>query len=260
MASLSIARADPLGPVRLFARLAAALLLLIFCLPAHYLWRVSRQASPWPRLFLAGVARIFGAAVETQGRPLRHDVFFIANHLSWMDILVMAGATGTAFVAKDDVQRTPVVGWLATLNNTVFVARTDRRSVAAQVEAVRAAVEAHQPITIFPEGTTGDGQVLLPFKASLLAVLSPPPRDIRVQPVLIDYGGDTPEIAWVGDEPGGENAARILKRRGSFAARLTFLEPFDPTAHPDRKAIAAEAHRRIAQALTARGPAGAAGR
>ena len=249
MASLSIARADALGPVRLFARLLAAALLLIFCLPAHYLWRAARQASPWPRLFLGGVARIFGATVEIQGRPLRQDVFFIANHLSWMDILVMAGATGTAFVAKDNVARTPVVGWLAKLNNTVFVARTDRRSVAAQVDAVRAAVEAHQPITIFPEGTTGDGDGILPFKASLLAVLSPPPRAMQVQPVLIDYGHAMAEIAWVGDEPGGENAARILKRRGRFGARLTFLEPFDPAACADRKAIAAKARHRIAEAL-----------
>jgi len=249
MASLSIARADPLGPFRLFARLTAALLLLILCLPAHSLWRLVRQPSPWPRLFLGGVARIFGATIEIRGRPLRRDVLFISNHLSWMDILVMAGATGTAFVAKDDVARTPVVGWLATLNNTVFVARTDRRSVAAQVEAVRAAVEAHQPITIFPEGTTGDGQGLLPFKASLLAVLSPPPRDMRVQPVLIDYRDAMPDIAWVGEEPGGENAARVLKRRGTFSARLTFLEPFDPTSCADRKAIAAEARDRIAEAL-----------
>lgn len=248
MASLSIARTDALGSIRLLARLVAAAVLLIFCLPAHYLWRAARQASPWPRLFLAGIARIFGAVVEIRGRPLRQDVFFIANHLSWMDILVMAGATGTAFVAKDDVARTLVLGWLARLNNTVFVARTDRRSVVAQVDAVRAAIEAHQPITIFPEGTTGDGHGVLPFKASLLAVLSPPPRAMRVQPVLIDYGGATADIAWVGAEPGGENATRILKRRGRFPARLVFLDPFDPAACADRKAIAAKARGRIADA------------
>lgn len=258
MASLSIARADPLGPVRLAARLAAALLLLIVMLPAHGLWRLARQASPWPRMFLGGVARVFGAEVEIVGRPLKRDVFFVANHLSWMDILVMAGATGTAFVAKSDVRDTPVVGWLATLNNTVFVARTDRGSVAAQVESVRAAVEAHQPITIFPEGTTGDGCGLLPFKASLLAVLAPPPRAMQVQPVLIDYGDATRDMLWLGDEPGGENAQRILKRAGGFGVRLTFLEPFDPAAMVDRKAIAAEARARIAAAMSASVPVAAA--
>jgi lyso-ornithine lipid O-acyltransferase len=249
MASRSIARADALGPARLFLRLAAAVLLLIVLLPPHGLWRLCRQHSPWPRHFLGGVARIFGAVIEIRGTPLRRDVFFVANHISWMDILVMAGATGTAFVSKDDVARTPIVGWLARINNTVFVARTDRRSITAQVEAVRAAVEAHQPITIFPEGTTGDGNGLLPFKASLLAVLSPPPRDMRVQPVRIDYGDAMPEIAWVGAEPGGENAQRILKRRSTFGVLLTFLEPFDPAACADRKAIAAEARTRIAAAF-----------
>lgn len=231
----------------MFLRLVAAVAYLIPCLIAHGLWRLARQHSPWPRLYLAGVARIFGADVETFGRPLRRDVFFVANHMSWLDILVMAGATGTAFVAKAEVARTPVVGWLAKLNNTVFVARGDRGSIGAQVEAVRAAVEAHQPITIFPEGTTGDGHGLLPFKASLLAVLSPPPRAMRVQPVRIDYGAATPEIAWVGAEPGGQNAQRVLKRPGRFAVRLTFLDPFDPAAFPDRKAIAAEARARIAE-------------
>lgn len=250
MASLSIARADALGPARLFLRLAGAVALLIPGLIAHGLWRLFRQPSPWPPIFLGTVARIFGARIETRGAPLKRDVFFVANHISWMDILVMAGATGTAFVSKDDVARTPVVGWLAKLNNTVFIARTDRRSVSAQVDQVRAAVEAHQPITIFPEGTTGDGHGLLPFKASLLAVLSPPPRAMQVQPVLIDYGDATRDIAWVGAEPGGENAQRVLKRRGRFGVRLTFLEPFNPAALPDRKAIAAEARARIAEAFT----------
>lgn len=253
MASRSIARADPIGSIRLAARLAIVVALLILCLPLHFLWRMVTRSSPWPRLFLGATARIFGAVVEIRGKPLRRDAFFIANHLSWMDILVMAGATGTAFVAKAEVKQAPVVGWLATLNNTVFVARADRRGVSAQVAAVRAAVEAHQPITIFPEGTTGDGTGLLPFKASLLAVLSPPPRAMHVQPVLIDYGAATPGIVWIGNEPGAENAARILKRRGRFGVRLTFLQPFDPGDHPDRKAIAAEAQRRIGEALAYQG-------
>ena len=254
MASRSTARPDALGPLRLCLRLAIAVVLLAALLPAHMLWRLARRPSPWPRRFLGGVARIFGAVTQSRGTPLRHDVFFVANHVSWLDILVMAGATGTAFVSKDDVARVPVIGWLARLNNTVFVARSDRRSVGAQVDSLRAAVSAHQPITIFPEGTTGDGETLLPFKAALLAVLSPPPRDMRVQPVRIDYGAAMSEIAWTGDEPGAENAKRVLERRGRFRVRLTFLDPFDPVAVGGRKAIAAEAHARIAQAFASSSP------
>ena len=251
MASRSIARADPLGAARIVVRLAAMIALLLACLPLHFLWKLLRRASPWPRFFLGRIAWICGARVRTTGTPLKRDVFFVANHLSWIDIVVMAGASGTAFVAKDSLARAPVVGWLSTLNNTVFVARADRLSVAAQVDAVRAAIEQRQPITIFPEGTTSNGQGLLPFKASLFAVMTPPPRPMMVQPVLLDYRADAVDVAWVGDEPGGANALKMLRRRKSFAVTVHFLDPFDPAALPDRKAIAAEARKRIAAALSA---------
>jgi len=251
MASHSNARADPLGAGLIVLRLAAMIALLLACLPLHFLWKLLGKTSPWPRLFLGRIAWICGARVQTRGMPLRQDVFFVANHLSWIDILVMAGATGTAFVAKDSLAEAPVVGWLSTLNNTVFVARADRLSVGAQVDAVRIAIGQHQPITIFPEGTTTNGQELLPFKASLFAVMAPPPRPMMVQPVLLDYRADAVSIAWVGDEPGGANALRMLRRRKSFAVTVHFLDPFDPAALPDRKAIAAEARKRIAAALSA---------
>ena len=249
MASRSIARADPVGTALIVVRLAAMIALLLACLPLHYLWRLSGAVSPWPRFFLGRTAWICGARVQIIGSPLCRDVLFVANHLSWIDILVMAGATGTAFIAKDGLAATPVVGWLSRLNNTVFVARGDRLSVAGQVEAVRTALMTPQPLTIFPEGTTGDGHGLGPFKASLLAVMAPPPRPMRIQPVMLDYGAAAPDLAWVGDEHGAANALRLLRRRRGFAVTLHFLDPFDPAA--DRKAIAAEARKRIAAALSA---------
>jgi 1-acyl-sn-glycerol-3-phosphate acyltransferase len=109
-------------------------------------------------------------------------------------------------------------------------------------------MERHQPVALFPEGTTGHGHGLLPFKPALFAVLLPPPRAIRVQPVLIDYGAATNDIAWTNEEPGGANAARVLARRGTVPVTLHFLDPFDPGEHPNRKAIAMEARARIAAA------------
>ena len=251
MASRSIERTDPVGTALIVVRLAAMIALLLACLPLHFLWKLLRRTSLWPRFFLGRIAWICGARVRTTGTPLKRDVFFVANHLSWIDIVVMAGATGTAFVAKDSLAKAPVIGWLATLNNTVFIARADRLSVAAQVDAIRAAIEQRQPITVFPEGTTSNGQGLLPFKASLFAVMTPPPRPMLVQPVLLDYRADAVDVAWVGDEPGGANALKMLRRRKSFAVTVHFLDPFDPAALPDRKAIAAEARKRIAAALSA---------
>ncbi|MES2755629.1 MAG: lysophospholipid acyltransferase family protein [Pseudomonadota bacterium] len=217
---------------------------LLIGLVLHGGWRLVRAPSPWPRLFLGSIGWIVGARRHSTGRPLRRDVFFISNHLSWIDILVLAGATGSAFVAKDDLEQVPLIGWLCKLNHTIFVSRADRLGVADQIATIRAAVDAGWAVTVFPEGTTGTGRELLPFKAALLEVLDPPPPGVRVQPVSLDYGAATPAIAW-GDETGQANALRILARRGSFPANLIFREPFAPADFPGRKAIAAEARRRM---------------
>jgi 1-acyl-sn-glycerol-3-phosphate acyltransferase len=104
-------------------------------------------------------------------------------------------------------------------------------------------------VTVFPEGTTTDGQSLLPFKSAMLKVLEPPPPGVLVQPVLLDYGALAPLIGWVGDERGVDNALKILARPGTFALNVHFLEPFSPADHPGRKAIAGEGRARIAEAL-----------
>ncbi|WP_442802209.1 lysophospholipid acyltransferase family protein [Sphingobium sp. CR2-8] len=214
-------------------------------------WRIARRPSPWPRRFLALAARSAGARVRINGQPHDGDMFLLANHVSWIDILVLAGATGAAFVAHDGIARWPVIGWLAAQNNTVFVARERRGALSGQIDALRAAMLGHQPVALFPEGTTSDGSSLLPFKPSLLAVLLPPSRAVMIQPVHIDYGVHTAEIAWHGDEGAGANARRILGRKGRLDVTLHFLPPFDPAACADRKAIAALARDRIAQSIAA---------
>jgi 1-acyl-sn-glycerol-3-phosphate acyltransferase len=231
--------------LRFTLRLAAIVVVLLLALPIHGLWRLFRLPSPWPRLFLGAVGRIVGARTRVIGTPRRRDVVFVSNHLSWIDILLLAGATGSAFVAKAELRTVPIVGWLCTLNRTIFVSREDRLKVAEQIDLLRGALAEAWAVTIFPEGTTGDGHTLLPFKAALLAVLDPPPAGILVQPVRIDYGAATDELAWVGDEHGQSHAMRVLRRRGSFVATLRFFAPFDPRDVQGRKAIAAEARRRM---------------
>ncbi|MES3081349.1 lysophospholipid acyltransferase family protein [Sphingomonas faeni] len=221
------------------------MLALVLALPLHGMWRLFGRKSPWPPRFLGLVSRIVGARPHVVGTPRRHDVVFVSNHLSWIDILLLSGATGTAFVAKSELRGAPLVGWLCTLNHTIFVSRADRMAVTAQIAQIRDTLAADWPVTLFPEGTTGDGTTLLPFKAALLAALDPPPPGVKVQPVRIDYGAATDELAWVGDEPGQHHAARVLKRRGTFVATLHFTEPFAPAEYGDRKAIAAEARRRM---------------
>jgi lyso-ornithine lipid O-acyltransferase len=232
--------------------MAAALLV---CLPLHYLWRLFGRPSPWPRRFLGLVARAAGMRVRVTGTPLERDVLFLANHLSWLDILILAGASGTAFVAKAEVRDTPVVGWLATLNNTVFVARAERSAVRGQADALRTALASGQPVALFPEGTTEGGPDILPFRASLLAALFPPLPGVRVQPVALDYGAAAHDLAWIGEESGLANARKVLARRSTTPVTVQFLDPVDP-ALGDRKALASAARAEIVEALGSPGPSG----
>ena len=242
-------RLSRIGWARLWWRAAGLALGLALLVPFHILWQAVRLSSPWPRLYLRLAARISGARVEIVGVPLRRDVFFIANHVSWLDIPAIAGASGTAFVAKAELASAPVVGWLARQNRTVFVAREDRLGVADQINRLRDALAENWSVTVFPEGTTTDGYSLLPFKTPMLKVLEPPPPGVMVQPVLLWYGRAAHEISWIGAEGGKDNALRVLSRRGSFPLRVEFLEPFHPRDCPGRKAIAAESRRRIEDAL-----------
>jgi 1-acyl-sn-glycerol-3-phosphate acyltransferase len=252
MASPSIAIADRpsfAARFRIIRRLAVVVVLLCLCVPFHFLWRAFRAKSPWPRLFLGSVAKAAGVDVEVRGTPLPGRVLFIANHLSWIDILLLAGETGSAFIAKGEMEEWPLLGWLAVLNNTVFVDRDARAGVAGQAAAVRAALETGQPLTLFAEGTTNDGHALLPFRSSLIAAVTPPPSGVGIQPVAIDFGPIAADIAWVGDESVGHNAAGVLARRGRMRVILHFLSPLAHEDFCDRKAIAAHSRDAIAAAL-----------
>lgn len=246
-------RGEPItwmGWLRIVMRGIGLFLALLVCVPAHYAFRTVHYGSPFPKLFLRIACRLCGARLRVHGVPLKRDVFYIANHLSWIDILALGGASGTAFVAKAELATAPLVGWLARINRTVFVSREDRLGVADQINRLREALADNWSVTVFPEGTTTDGKSLLPFKTAMLRVLEPPPEGMVVQPVLLDYGKMGEWIGWIGVEGGPNNAARIFARQGSFDCNVHFLPPFDPKDFPGRKAIAAECRRRIEAALT----------
>jgi lyso-ornithine lipid O-acyltransferase len=241
--ALSMPRAiAPFGWVLVGLRLFAMLTLLLACIGFYYLWRTLRARNPWPRMFLAGINRIAGVRTTITGDFTHKGVFLLCNHVSWIDIPAVAGATGAAFVGHDGLAQMPLLRWLCAMNDTVFVARHDRASVARQVEQVRTALNDTGALAIFPEGTTSDGTGLLPFKSSLLSALVPVPPGIAVQPVLLDYGPEAAAIAWVGEEHGLDNFLRILARSRPVTLAIHFLPPLSGTALADRKSIAAAAH------------------
>jgi len=236
--------------MRLAVRGAAILAGFLFCVPLHYLWKLFRARSIWPQVFLAYAGRCCGLKVTIRGTPLRGKVLFAANHVSWLDILAMGGATPTRFVARDDVEGWPGVGWAANLNDTIYVVRHARREVRDQADELRSALAEGRAVTLFPEGTTEAGHAVLPFRPSLFASLFPALPGVMVQPVALEYcaSGDA---AWVGDEGYGINAKRILSRPGTLPVTLHFLEPIDPHEAGDRKMLAAQSQSEVVEALGA---------
>jgi lyso-ornithine lipid O-acyltransferase len=242
--------------MRFYLRLAAIAAGLIFCTPLHYLWKLAGARSIWPQVFLGYVGRCVGMRVRVEGMPLQSSVLYAANHISWLDILALGGAAPAIFVSRDDLEHWSMVGWLADLNDTLYVARHARREVHGQADQIRRALERGRAVTLFPEGTTDGGGELLPFRPSLFASLFPPLDGVRVQPVAIDYGPAIDEVAWVGAEGPGANARKVMSRPGTFRATLRFLDPIDPRAAGDRKVLAARARDAVVAALAASAAAG----
>ena len=213
--------------------------------PLHVAAKLAGQPDRVPPLFLGTMARLAGVRVSSEGAP-RPGALLLANHVSWIDILALAGASRAIFVAHSGLTVHGGLKWLCDQNDTVFITRDRRGSVAGQVEQVRAAL-GERPLTIFPEGTTNDGRGLRPFRSSLLAAVEPLAGEVPIQPVALDYA-DAPEIAWFADEPGLANVRKILARR-RVELTIRFLDPLAGDALKDRKTMTAAAQEAIERAL-----------
>lgn len=245
--ALAAPRIHPLGWGLIAFRLILMLLLLVACTPLHFVWRAVGAGRWWPRVFLSGVGAVAGLFIRIEGKPVR-GALLLANHVTWLDIPALSHASGTAFVAHDGLSAYPFLKWLCEMNETVFIARHRRGSVAEQVAQVRAAMDQSGCLTLFPEGTTSDGTGLLPFKSSLLSALEEVPKGTAVQPVVLAYD-DAARIAWVGEEHGLDNFKRILARLRPIRLTIRFLEPLSGAQLTDRKTVAAAAQAAIGRAL-----------
>ena len=247
MASRSTAIASRSGPsrLRIALRLAALLLLFLCYAPLHLAAKWLSGRSPWPRRFLDAAARRVGVRVRLDGEPTRPHSLLLVNHTSWLDILVLAGATGCRFVSKDQLGH-GFIHWLADQNATVYVKRSHRKGAKDQAVAIAEALEGDKPVALFPEGTTGPGTYLLPFRSTLLEAANFAAKDVEVRPVAIDYGSASAEVGWF-EEPGKANVLRILGRRGTLRVTVRLLPPLDRSG--DRKRLAAQAQDAIADTL-----------
>jgi lyso-ornithine lipid O-acyltransferase len=232
--------------VRIAGRVGGFVLLFLLCVIPHFISKLLFGRSEWPRRFLGAAGWVAGARVRTLGEPAGPHSLIIANHVSWLDILILGGATGCRFVSKDELGH-GFIHWLADLNNTLYVRRSDRKGARDQAVAIASALEGPQPVALFPEGTVGPGDHLLPFRPTLLEAAALAAKDVHIRPVALDYDRAT-EISWHG-ESGRDNVLRLLGRRGTIAVTIRLLEALEHGG--DRKALAVAARDAVASALTA---------
>ena len=177
----------PLALVRLV--LYVSFTLVLMPLQALFLLLHSTMAERMPRWYHAVCCRIFGFEVVVLGRiSAERPTLFVSNHLSYLDITVISALAPVSFVAKREVAAWPFFGWLAKLQQTVFVGR-DRKNVRGERDHIGAALGAGRNLVLFPEATSFDGTRIKPFKSSLLAVaeLAPGGTPLAVQPMTITY-------------------------------------------------------------------------
>jgi len=213
--------------------------------PIHVLTKLLFRHSHWPHRFLSAAAWIIGLRPRVTGHRAGSHTLLVANHTSWLDILILGGALRSTFVSKAELGH-PLIHWLADQNSTVYVRRTERKAAREQAVAVAAALEGTKPVTIFPEGTTGPGTHLLPFRSTLLEAANFASRDVLVRPVAVDYGASRAEVGWF-VESGADNVKRMLGRRGTLPVTVHVLGPLDPTV--GRKQLTHNAREAIAETL-----------
>jgi len=221
------------------------ILWFLACAPLHLASKLITGRSPWPRRFLRTGARIVGMRTSVDGAPIRGHTLLVANHSSWLDILILAGATDCAFVAKDSLGH-PLLHWLADQNRTVYVKRTHVKGAKDQAIALATALEGDKPVAVFPEGTTGPGTHLLPFRSTLLEAANYAAKDVEIRPAAIDYGAAAAEVGWW-EESGNDNVLRVLGRRGTMPVIVHLLPALDRAG--DRKQLAHAARDAIAARL-----------
>ncbi|WP_375460873.1 lysophospholipid acyltransferase family protein [uncultured Enterovirga sp.] len=224
-------------------------------------WRLAgRLPIAFHRLFL----RLFSVRVTVLGAPpsAATPSLVLANHVSWLDISVISSLVPLSFIAKQEIAGWPLVGALARLQRCVFLDR-GRKAATAEVNAVVARrLAAGDHIVLFPEGTTGDGLRLLPFRSSLVgaarAALSEPSLDtIRLQPLAIVYTArnglpvtrrEMPDIAWYGDMELAPHLSAFV-RHGPLDVVVVWGDPILFDAATDRKRASAEAENAVRSAL-----------
>lgn len=220
------------------------------------LWTIRTRFARWDadqrgravQEWAARLLQIAGIRLQVDGEPMAPGpVLLVANHISWLDIVVMHAAGHCRFVAKADIARWPLIGLLATGAGTLYIERSSRRDAMRVVHHMRDRLLAGDRLAVFPEGTTGDGRALLPFHSNLLqAAIS---AEAAVQPLALRFadghGATSFAPSFVGNETLVGSVWRTLAAR-SLVAQLRYGAP-QHHAGRDRRAWAADLQAEVAR-------------
>jgi 1-acyl-sn-glycerol-3-phosphate acyltransferase len=189
--------------------------------------------------------RIIEVKIKISGENLSllKNKFFVANHISWLDIIVINSIMPVVFVAKSSVKSWPVFGLMARFTNTIFLDRSSKKSMLMAYQHIKSSLS-HSSIFIFPEGTSTVGKYVEPFHSNFFQI----PVDLSklTYPVSIEYLKDnqfTNIPAYVGDDTLVKSILRIVKNPG-FEASVTYFKGIDGK-NKNRKEIAINANKII---------------
>ncbi|MEP7453179.1 1-acyl-sn-glycerol-3-phosphate acyltransferase [Phyllobacterium sp. SB3] len=247
--------------LRLVLAGAGFVLVTIILLPLQLLfvktgWALQKRL---PVLFHKIVRRLLGIRIHVHGEMARgRPLMLAANHSSWADIIVLSAVGEVSFIAKSQVATWPLFGLFAKLQRSVFVEREKRGKTHDQASEIATRLASGDVMVLFAEGTTSDGNRILPFKTSLfgaaqVAIRETSVETVTIQPVAIAYTKvhgvpmgrfHRPIIAWPGDVELGPSLIGMLKE-GAYDVDVRFGEPDVIDGKSDRKALARTMEERV---------------
>ena len=237
--------------LRLFSILLCLIIFIIITIPIQFLLNIFqlKLKNTYPLLFYKVIKNIVGINIDTEGfeRIIQKDTgtLYIANHVSWFDILCLGSILNARFIAKKEVASMGIFGFLAKLSNTFFIDNSNKNKIYEYNNFIREKLINGESLILFPEGTTSDGNSIRKFKSSLFECINSSESLINVQPISICYvrKNNLPMgiysrrfIAWVG-ETSMVNSMKEFLSSGSITVNLIFHPKVSMKQFSDRKEL-----------------------
>jgi len=239
--ALVLVRGLPLA-VLVFGGLIILLVIRLFEWPV---FGQHRPVTPYITQFVCRNAfRLMGMRFRTTGALMKQRGAVVANHSSWLDIFALNARKRIYFVSKAEVASWPGIGWLARATGTVFIER-DRKQARVHADMIQQRLQVGHKLLFFPEGSSTDGTVVIPFKTTLFEAFfaDATRKETFIQPVSVVYiappGQPDRFYGWWGDMDFGSNLVKVLAAFPQGRAELMYHAPVRVSDFADRKALAA---------------------